>query len=177
MSDLVPVASALAGTGSKGSESAKRKFFASTCDAAATEFQSRAESIRTRLEALEQGMSGRRRPEEEYRLEKLVSESVHEKSVTRAVPAPPPLTVDHTLHRPREMGSVLGKRLESPQLMSLFPRQKRPVMSYELPRLDQNIRQMPNGTGPPGVILNGLHQPQHQAQQNQTSMPDASKSR
>ena len=143
-----------------GNESAKRKHQASAYDTSAAEFRSRADSIQSRLESLEQSLSRRkRRPEEDYRFEKLVTHSVrdigggHESANGNVVgrPLPTALTSDSSRH---EMNSVLGKRLEAPQFVSLLSRQKRPLLNYDLPRLNPCIRNMPNGAGPSGV-----HQP------------------
>ena len=145
-----------------GNESAKRKHQASSCDPSAAEFHSRAHSIQSRLESLEQSLSRRkRRPEEDYRFEKLVTHSVRDvcgghESANGNVgrPLPTALTSDSSRH---EMNSVLGKRLEAPQFVSLLSRQKRPLLNYDLPRLNPCIRNMQNGAGPSGVH----HQPSH----------------
>eukprot|EP00210_Caulerpa_lentillifera_P001576 g1514.t1 len=62
------------------SEFSKRKSFEASSERRNRELQSRSEKIRTRLESIEEFYSSakRRRVEEEYRLEKLVSQSVRE---------------------------------------------------------------------------------------------------
>lgn len=110
--------------------------------------QSRTASLRLKLESLEQGLrQKRRRPEEEYRLENLASQSVHDRFLfdKRQGTAIPGLTMEASLKGSRVMEMPSVKRLETPHLMSLLNRQKRPLMNYELPRLDPRIRNLSNG--------------------------------
>ena len=135
------------------STSSKRKIF----DVDLAEFQSRTESIRLKLESLEGNLSEkRRRPEEDYRLESLVSQSVHERYVyeKRQGAGVSGISMESTLHTKGsrvELPSI--KRLETPQLVSLLNRPKRPLTSYELPRLDARIRNLSNGSTQTGTAV------------------------
>lgn len=145
---------------SRESESNKRKVFDSTYEQKAREFQTRSESIRARLECLEENFRSpkRRHPEEEYRLEKLVSQSVrefyvNEKSALRAViPTPSVPGGGIPVHRPLEYLTVseTGRKItnSAPNLMSLSHPEKvlspPPLPSMMSSRLGSKVKLDPS---------------------------------
>lgn len=116
-------------------------------DLSVVEFQTRADSLRSKIESLEQSQRHkRRRPEEEVYLEKLVTHSVNERLSYEKIQARPGV-VEASLMGKKGRPEEMPIQRDMSHSISIVNRPKKPLLNYELPRIDR-IRGLSNSSMP-----------------------------